>query len=40
MGRRERRRFLAEFRERLMRLDPDELHFRAAIVYASGVRSG
>jgi ubiquinone/menaquinone biosynthesis C-methylase UbiE len=40
MGRNDRRRFLAEFRERLMRLDPDDLHFRAAIVYASGVRSG
>ena len=40
MGRTDRRRFLAEFRERLMRLAPDELHFRAAIVYASGVRSG
>ncbi len=40
MGRSDRRRFLGLFRERLMRLDPDELHFRAAIVYASGVRSG
>ncbi len=40
MGRSERRRFLATFRERLMGLDPDRLHFRAAIVYASGVRSG
>ncbi len=40
MGRAERRRFLIRFRERLMELDPDELHFRAAIVYASGVRSG
>jgi ubiquinone/menaquinone biosynthesis C-methylase UbiE len=40
MDRTDRRRFLAEFRERLMRLDPDDLHFRAAIVYASGVRSG
>jgi ubiquinone/menaquinone biosynthesis C-methylase UbiE len=40
MGRSDRRKFLAEFRERLMRLDPDDLHFRAAIVYASGVRSG
>lgn len=39
MERRERRRFLATFRERLMRLDPDELHFRAGIVYASGTRS-
>jgi SAM-dependent methyltransferase len=40
MDRRDRRRFLVDFRERLMRLDPDDLHFRAAIVYASGVRSG
>lgn len=40
MGRAERRRFLIRFRERLMALDPDQLHFRAAIVYASGVRSG
>jgi hypothetical protein len=39
MDRADRRRFLAQFRERLMRLDPDDLHFRAAIVYASGVRS-
>jgi ubiquinone/menaquinone biosynthesis C-methylase UbiE len=39
MGRSDRRRFLMRFRERLMALDPDELHFRAAIVYASGVRS-
>jgi len=39
MGRTDRRRFLAQFRERLMALDPDQLHFRAAIVYASGVRS-
>lgn len=39
MDRRERRRFLALLRERLMRLDPEELHFRVAIVYASGVRS-
>jgi ubiquinone/menaquinone biosynthesis C-methylase UbiE len=40
MGRADRRRFLALFRERLMRLDPDELHFRVPIVYAAGVRSG
>lgn len=40
MGRAERRRFLIRFRERLMALDPDQLHFRAAIVYASGIRSG
>lgn len=40
MDRAERRRFLARLRERLMALDPDELHFRAGIVYASGVRSG
>lgn len=40
MGRTERRRFLARFRERLMALDPDELHFRVPIVYASGRRSG
>jgi ubiquinone/menaquinone biosynthesis C-methylase UbiE len=39
MGRAERRRFLIQFRERLMELDPDQLHFRAGIVYASGVRS-
>ena len=38
MGCADRRRFLMRFRERLMALDPDE-HFRAAIVYASGVRS-
>jgi hypothetical protein len=40
MDRRDRRRFLARLRERLMGLDPDQLHFRAGIVYASGVRSG
>lgn len=40
MDRAERRRFLARLRERLMALDPDQLHFRAGIVYASGVRSG
>ena len=39
MDRPERRRFLALLRERLMALDPDELHFRVAIVYASGMRS-
>jgi hypothetical protein len=39
MGRSERRRFLAMFRERLMALDSDELHFRVPIVYASGRRS-
>jgi SAM-dependent methyltransferase len=40
MDRRDRRRFLARLRERLMALAPDELHFRVAIVYASGTRSG
>ncbi len=40
MDRRDRRRFLALLRERLMALDPDQLHFRAGIVYASGTRSG
>jgi ubiquinone/menaquinone biosynthesis C-methylase UbiE len=35
----ERRRFLAQFRERLMALEPDELTFRAPIVYASGRRT-
>jgi SAM-dependent methyltransferase len=39
MGRAERRRFLARLREGLMRLDLDELVFRAPIVYASGRRS-
>ena len=39
MGRTERRRFLARLREGLMRLDPDELVFRAPIVYALGRRS-
>jgi SAM-dependent methyltransferase len=39
MGRSERRRFLATFRERLMALRPDQLHFRVPIVYASGRRS-
>ena len=38
MDRRERRRFLALLRERLMGLDPEDLRFRVAIVYASGVR--
>ena len=40
MDRAERRRFLKAFRERLMALEPDELHFRVPIVYASGRRSG
>ena len=40
MDRAERRRFLALLREGLMRLHPDDLHFRVAIVYASGTRSG
>ena len=39
MGRTERRRFLANFRERLMTLGPDQLQFRVPIVYASGRRS-
>jgi ubiquinone/menaquinone biosynthesis C-methylase UbiE len=39
MGRRERHRFLARLRERLMALPPDDLVFRAPIVYASGRRS-
>jgi ubiquinone/menaquinone biosynthesis C-methylase UbiE len=39
MDRRDRRRFLALLRERLMRLDPEQLHFKVGIVYASGVRS-
>ncbi|HET7168098.1 MAG TPA: class I SAM-dependent methyltransferase [Candidatus Limnocylindrales bacterium] len=38
MGRAERRRFLREFRERLMGLDPDVFHFRVPIVYATGRR--
>ena len=38
MGRSERRRFLATFRERLMALDPDDLHFRVPVVYAAGRR--
>jgi ubiquinone/menaquinone biosynthesis C-methylase UbiE len=40
MDRRERRIFLVRLRERLMALDPDDLHFRAGIVYAMGTRSG
>jgi ubiquinone/menaquinone biosynthesis C-methylase UbiE len=39
MDRRERHRFLAQFRERLMHLDPDELVFRVPIVYAAGRRA-
>jgi len=39
MSRTERRRFLAEFRKRLMGLRPDELSFRVPIVYATGRRS-
>jgi ubiquinone/menaquinone biosynthesis C-methylase UbiE len=39
MGRTERRRFLREYRERLMALRPDDLAFRVPIVYASGRRS-
>ena len=39
MGRRERHRFLARLREGLMGLTPDELVFRAPIVYAVGRRS-
>jgi hypothetical protein len=39
MDRPERRRFLALLRERLMGLDPDDLRFTVAIVYASGARS-
>ena len=39
MGRTERHRFLRQFRERLMALRPDELVFRAPIVYATGQRS-
>jgi hypothetical protein len=39
MGRQERRRFLARFRERLMGLDPAALRFRVPIVYAEGTRS-
>ncbi len=38
MGRTERRRFMARFRERLMALDPDAFRFRVPIVYASGTR--
>jgi ubiquinone/menaquinone biosynthesis C-methylase UbiE len=39
MDRRERRRFLALLRERLMGLAPEDLRFSVAIVYAAGVRS-
>ena len=39
MARRERHRFLARLREGLMALSPDELVFRAPIVYATGRRS-
>jgi len=39
MDRTERRRFLREFRERLMALPPEEMAFRVPIVYASGRRS-
>ncbi len=39
MGRTERRKFLQQFRERLMALRPDELTFRVPIVYAAGRRS-
>ena len=39
MPRRERQRFLATLRERLMRLSDDDLTFRAPIVYATGIRS-
>jgi ubiquinone/menaquinone biosynthesis C-methylase UbiE len=38
MARSERRRFLARLREGLMRLPPDDLVFRAPIVYATGRR--
>jgi ubiquinone/menaquinone biosynthesis C-methylase UbiE len=38
MHRDERRRFLARFRDRLMRLDPEEMTFRVPIVYAEGRR--
>jgi SAM-dependent methyltransferase len=39
MTRRERQRFMATLRERLMRLTPDEFVFRSPIVYATGIRS-
>jgi ubiquinone/menaquinone biosynthesis C-methylase UbiE len=39
MDRRDRRRFLALLRERLMALDPAQLHFRVRIVFASGTRA-
>jgi ubiquinone/menaquinone biosynthesis C-methylase UbiE len=38
MGRAERRRFLARFRERLMALSEDQRTFRVPIVYATGRR--
>lgn len=38
MARSERRRFLARLRDGLMRLPPDDLVFRAPIVYAAGRR--
>jgi SAM-dependent methyltransferase len=39
MPRRERHRFVATLRERLMGLPEDDLVFRAPIVYATGIRS-
>jgi ubiquinone/menaquinone biosynthesis C-methylase UbiE len=39
MGRADRRRFLAQLRERLMALPPDDFVFQAPIVYVSGRRS-
>ena len=39
MTRRERQRFLATLRERLMALAPDDFVFRSPIVYATGIRS-
>lgn len=39
MSRRERERFLDTLRQRLAALPPDELTFRAGIVYATGIRS-
>ena len=39
MDRRDRRRFLALLHERLMGLDPAQLHFRVKIVYEGGTRS-
>lgn len=38
MGRTERRRFMARFRERLMALEPEAFRFRVPIVYATGTR--